>query len=43
MDGPREYLLCEVSQREILHDITYTESKNNTNESICKRETDSQT
>ena len=39
-------MLSEVSQRErqILYDIAYTWNlKNNTNESICTTETDSQT
>ena len=43
MDGPRDYILSEVSHRErqILYDTTYMWNlKNNTNESIYKRETD---
>ena len=36
-------MLNEISQRQILYDITYTWNlKNNTNESIYKTETDSQ-
>ena len=32
-----------VRERQILHDISYVESKDNTNESMYKTETDSQT
>ena len=37
------FMLSEISQRQILYDITYMWNlKNNTTECICKTETDSQ-
>ena len=37
-------ILSKVNQRQLLHDIFYMWNlKNNTNESICKTETESQT
>ena len=44
MDGPRDIILSEVSQRQISYDITYMwHVKYDTNELIYKTETDSQT
>ena len=47
MDGPRDYHTewNKIDrERQISHDITYMWNlKNNTNESICKTEADSQT
>ena len=41
--GLENTIFSEVSQRQILYNITYMWNiKNNTNEFICKRETDSQ-
>ena len=43
MDGPRNIMLCDVRERQILY-ITYIWNlKYNTNESIYKAEKDSQT
>ena len=42
--GLENIILTEFSQKKILYDIIYMQNlKNNTNESICKTETDSHT
>ena len=45
MDGSRKYHTVSDRERQVLYDLTYNmwNLKNNTNESIYKTETDSQT
>ena len=43
MDGPRDYHISEVRERQIWYHFYGKSKKNDTNKIICKIETDSQT